>query len=315
MRKIYLLLFPIIIICILTNSRLALYYANTGLQLWFYKMLPALLPFMILSGIMIRMHLTNSFTTLLYPVLHPLFRASGNVCYAILMGFLCGFPMGAKTVADLLEADFITEKEGEYLLAFCNNIGPVYFCSFALPLLERRMVLPYLLGMYGIPFLYGILLRRTKYRNLGKEGPCYEKPPINVALETTNASCAPQPILQAMDEAITSSMQSILSLCGYMVICNLCNLLPHLLLGESPRFLAPLLEITGGLSLCGAEYPLYALLALSFGGFSCLAQTYSCIRKTRLSLTVYCIHKFVILGLTILFYLGWFLLFPDTFLR
>ena len=44
-------LFMILTICILSHSSLSLTYATRGLELWLYKMVPSLLPFMILSGI------------------------------------------------------------------------------------------------------------------------------------------------------------------------------------------------------------------------------------------------------------------------
>jgi hypothetical protein len=152
--------------CMLINSQVSLSYANLGLELWFQKMIPALGPFMILSGIMVRLNLTEKAALAACPVVKPLYRVRENVVYAMVCGFLCGFPMGAKVVEDLYTRQRITRREAEYLLAFCNNIGPIYFVSFVLPLLGRKLVAPYLLGMYGIPLLYGLLLRWTVYRDL-----------------------------------------------------------------------------------------------------------------------------------------------------
>lgn len=85
-------LFMILLGCILTNSKLSLSYAAMGLNLWFEKMIPSLLPFMILSGIMVRLKLTDKFSMILYPLVKPLFKVRKNVCYAMIIGFLCGFP-------------------------------------------------------------------------------------------------------------------------------------------------------------------------------------------------------------------------------
>ncbi len=299
-------LFLLFTYCILAHSQLSLAYALTGLDLWYEKMVPALLPFMILSGVMIRLGLTEGFTAALYPLLRPLFRVSHNVCYALVMGFLCGFPMGARTAADLYERGMITQREGEYLLAFCNNIGPVYFLSFVLPLLGRRSVLPYLAGMYGLPLLYGILLRRTAFRDLDEKEAAPEKRPRPQGKLT---------LLGELDDAIHSALQSILMLGGYMILFNLLNLIPHILLGGTPVYLAPLLEISGGLKLLGDRAPLYALLVLPFGGLSCTAQTYSCIKKTPLSIASYTMHKLILTALTAGYYLCWRVWFPSAFLR
>lgn len=305
MKILYTILFLFITACILTHSELSLTYALIGLDLWYNKMVPALFPFMILSGIMIRMNLTKMFTGLIFPVIHPIFRVSENVCYAMLVGFSCGFPMGAKTVADLLKRDMISEREAEYLLAFCNNIGPVYFCSYVLPLLRRQLLLPYLLGMYGIPLVYGILLRYTKYRDI-----------TDTSLHSVHSSphCG-KSLLDEADDAITSSVQSILSLGGYMIFFNLLNIVPHICFHTTPIYLAPLFEITGGLKLMEGKLPLYGLLLLPFGGLSCIAQTNSCIKGTTLSISAYTVHKVILMLLTGVYYLVWFLLSPSGFLH
>lgn len=311
--KLLSILFIILVFCILTNSSLSLSYAALGLELWFQKMIPTLLPFMILSGIMVRLKLTEKISMAAYPFVRPLFRVRKNVCYAMLMGFLCGFPMGAKVVDDLYSREMITKREAEYLLSFCNNIGPVYFCGFVLPLLGRRLVLPYLFGMYGIPLLYGLVLRCTLFRSLDSE-PTIPPAAELVCCERADTPSFVKKLLEAVNGSIYSSVQSILMLGGYMILFNLLNLLPHLLFRKPPIYIAPLLEITGGLSMLQDALPLYSLLALSFGGLSCIAQTYSCIGQTDLSITGYTAHKLVLTLLNALFYLGWFILSPASFL-
>ena len=287
-----------------------------GLELWYQKMIPTLLPFMILSGIMIRMELTEGFISFLYPVIRPIYKISRNACYCLLMGFLCGFPMGAKTVSDLYSRQMINKREAEFLQAFCYNIGPVYFVSFVLPLLKRQLLLPYLFGMYGVPLLYGLILRYTVYRDLpGRTLLSKRNVGSSQELRIWDAQTSKSfLLLYVVDESITSSVQSNLSLGGYMILFNLLNLLPHILLGKQPYILAPLLEISGGLNMLQQNSPLYALLLLPFGGLSCIAQTNSCIKNTDLSFADYTLHKILLTVLTAVYYLGWFLVSPGTFL-
>lgn len=292
---IYILFFLILTFYILTHSAESLYYAFHGLTLWYNKMVPALLPFMILSGTLIRMHLTERVVLLFHPVLKKIFRCNPNVSYGILMGFLCGFPMGAKVASDLLRQDKITETEARYLLAFCNNIGPVYFCSFVIPVLKVNNIPFAIAVMYGIPFVYGILLRYTLYRKrmdqclLSYTG-CLKRKKTDVRL------------LSALDDAIRSGISSISMLCGYMILFNLLNILPHFWLPSLGKYIAPLLEITGGITLNSYASPVYILILLPFGGLSCIAQTNSMIADTPLSIKEYTIHKLILTGLTSLFY-------------
>ena len=295
MKKIFGICFFVLMTgCILTHSSLSLAYAALGLNLWYEKMVPVLLPFMILSGTLIRMGMTDSLIRPVSPLFGRIFRLPGPGIYVILVGFLCGFPMGARTIADLRNRQELSSEEGQYLLAFCNNLGPV-FLGFVLPLLHRKLVLPYVFGMYGIPLLYGISLRYSVYRNRipEKTDQAFGRDDAAKLLEQTDPACLPAISLpDALDDAITAAGRSILQLGGYMIFFNLLNLLPRLLVSDSFRY-APLWEISGGLKLLGDRFPLYTLLLLPFGGLSCIAQTGSCIRNTGLSLKSYILHKMV----------------------
>ncbi len=295
--------FVFLTFCMLTNSSLSLAYAALGLRLWYEKMVPVLFPFMVLSGTLIRMGLVENLIRPIKPFFGKLFRISDAAVYTILMGFLCGFPMGARTTAEFRNRQELSVSEGQYLLSFCNNFGPVYFLGFVLPLLHRTLKLPYLMGMYGIPVIYGLFLRYTVYRTRldASRWPQVTRPSVRTSLP------------DALDDAVNAAGRSILQLGGYMIFFNLLNLLPGLFLPQS-HLLAPLSEITGGLQLLEDRYPLYTLLLLPFGGLSCIAQTAGCIRNTGLSLKKYIFHKLVLTLLTALYYLGWRLLSPDTFL-
>lgn len=313
----------LILICLLlTHPQDSLTLSLSGLQLWLNKMIPALLPFMILSGIMVRLNLTEHFVKLLSPILTPLLQINLNGIYVMVMGFLCGFPMGAKVIADLYSAGRLSKKEASFLLSFCNSIGPVYFVSFVLPTLGLSRKLPYILGMYALPFCYGIFLRYTLYRSAFSYSihPRLPDHRLKKILSAAEASSRIS-LLDALDDSILSGLYSIAKLGGYMILFNILNLLPQAFLpghhraGPDPgAAVGCFLEITGGISRMGDSSPLTVLLLLPFGGLSCIAQTYSMIKNTDLSLQHYILHKIVLTGLTGLYYFLWYLLFPSTFL-
>ena len=281
--------FACVCICMLANSDTSLALAGTGLHLWFENMIPALFPFMILSGTLIRMGLSDGFVSLLYPLLRPVFRLSKSACYVIVMGFMCGFPMGAKCINDLYANGRLSQREAEWLLSFCNNIGPVYLIGFALPLINCNSVSMCIFGMYGLPLLYGFILRYTIYRDC--KSPSKDIP---VGLQKN--------LFQALNESIVAAIQSILSLGGYMILFNMLMLIPAQYAGNLYPYIAPVLEISGGLILLGDNEPLWALLLLPFGGLSCIAQTYACIGDTKLSIGTYVIHKLILVAVTGLYY-------------
>lgn len=279
--------------------------ALNGLNLWFEKMIPTLFPFMVLSGIIIRMNLTGSFVKILNPVLGRIFHLRRPCLYGIVIGFLCGFPMGAHVTAQLYEQKQISKEEASLLLAFCNNIGPVYFLSFVLPALSLQQVFPFLFGMYGLPFLYGLFLRYMVYGHDINNG--YEK--LN-----GNFPVRPAPnLLTALDESVFQSLFSIAKLGGYMVFFNLLFVIPGLtadflsLPANLSRFITGsagcLLEITGGIGIIQDSAPYLVLCILPFGGLSCIAQTYSMIKNTDLSVGEYVMHKMILTAITVFYYL------------
>lgn len=302
-----------LIFLLLRYPALSLEYASTGLMLWFQKMIPTLLPFMILSGIMIRMNLTEKFVSFAHPLLHRLYRTSPNGSYTILMGLLCGFPMGARIIGELYQAGRLNREESSSLLAFCNNIGPIYFLSFVVPSLAiKKPLVPFCI-MYGIPLLYGIVIMRivpavrrttpgSMQRSAGKNPASDSKFQKQTAMQKTSG----MPLLAAIDSSVISGLTGIAKLGGYMVFFNLLNIAFVPFHNLSQPFLCLyncLLEITSGIDRSSHYLFLTILILLPFGGLSCIAQTYSMIQHTDLSIRRYILHKIIQTAITALCYL------------
>lgn len=276
----------------------SLSYASTGLMLWLERMIPTLLPFMILSGIMIRMNMTERFARFFHPLFHAVFGTSLNGSYVIFMGMLCGFPMGARIIGELAEAKKLSRMEASYLLAFCNNIGPVYFISFVMSILGiENTCIPFCI-MYGVPLVYGFLLYRIFYR---------KRLTANDNLPDTSVSApGALSLLSAVDASVVSGLIGIGRLGGYMIFFNLMNIMLyplHRLSKELLGFCNCMLEITSGINIVKNQNVYMVLILLPFGGFSCMAQTYSMIKNTNLSLSAYFLHKCIQTVLTALIYI------------
>lgn len=273
----------ILVLSILHSPAAACSYAALALQLWFERMIPSLFPFMVLSGLILRLNLGGLFATPFYPVIGRLYRIDKTMCTMLFMGFFFGFPLGAKCIAEAYGLKQLSKSQAQFLLSFCNNIGPVYLLSFALPLLgvsenaNPGLKAAVLAAFFGIPLLYGFILRNTVYRHLSLEKTfsCGEQ------------TGRPSSLISALDTSVTSACGAITRLGGYMIFFIVCNL-PL----RQTAFLAPVLEITSGLALSkGALPPALSMTFLTFGGLSCFAQTYTCLRDTDLSFRDYCLHK------------------------
>ena len=72
--------------------------ASEGILLWFQIVLPTLLPFILLSNLMIRTNAVYYISRITGPLLGKIFAVSDSGSFAVIAGFLCGYPMGAKVM-------------------------------------------------------------------------------------------------------------------------------------------------------------------------------------------------------------------------
>lgn len=100
--------------------------ARTGLQLCYNVIIPSLFPFFVLSSLVVELGLAGYLGRLLEGIMWPLFHVSGACASAFALGFVGGYPVGAKTAINLYERGMCTRTEAERLLAFCNNSGPAF---------------------------------------------------------------------------------------------------------------------------------------------------------------------------------------------
>ena len=117
------------ILCCPTDAVTA---AAKGLLLWYERVLPALLPFAILSNILIDSNYLNCLTRPLHKIVHPILPVSEAGSFVLLSGFLFGFPMGSKNCAEMLKCGQLEYQEAEILFMVTNNISPVFISSYIL---------------------------------------------------------------------------------------------------------------------------------------------------------------------------------------
>ena len=278
----------------------ALTASRAGLHLWFDTLLPTLLPFMILSNILIRADLVRPLVSILAPFSHRLLLLSPGGTYAMLMGFLCGCPMGAKTVSDLRIREQISQEEAEYLMGFCNNISPSFIITFLVMEQLRRpaLLIPTLLILYGAPLLYGALTN-----------PAYRRACHGQNLSTCSIQNTPKEVLcfGMVDSCILDGVITIVKLGGYImlfaILSGIFQALPLSL--PAKALLTAIAEITNGIPaiLHTFSFPKsYFLLVIlvSFGGLSAIAQTDSVIKSAHLPLGKYVRSKLLISFLSFL---------------
>ncbi len=284
--------FLFLFLCMLRFPNETFSGAKTGLLLWFQTILPTLLPFVIVSNILVSTNAFHYLADITAPFFKRIFHVSHASCYAILAGFFCGYPMGAKVIADLVIKKHITQKEGQYLLSFCNNTSPMFFINYVI--LESLKQKSLLAASFILYFFSPILCSFFFYMYYRKDYTISEKID-NTQIHFTFAD---------IDDAIVNGFDTITRVGGYMilfsVLIHLCKQVDH------PILLASL-EITNGIQILvqsalplSIVYP-FVLALSSFGGWCSIAQTYSMIDGTGLSITPYITQKLITSGVTSLF--------------
>lgn len=113
---------------LLARSAEAAQAVRDGLALCAGSVIPALFPFLAVSGLLTALDAGES------PALEPLARLLGCSragARAFLLGLTGSYPVGARTVAQLYRRGGISRREAGRLLLFSNNCGPAFILGVA----------------------------------------------------------------------------------------------------------------------------------------------------------------------------------------
>lgn len=277
MKKRILCVFLLLFSYLLFFPEAALSSAREGLLLWYRSIIPTLFPFMLLCTLAVRLNLAGSLLGLFARPVCRIFGCSRHGAFAVLTGFLCGFPMGAKVTADLARQQLISEREARFLYGFVNNVSPAFLLSYLASDQMRRpdLKVVFLGTILGSSLLYGIL-SSVRYRRSASAQSFSPRP--------NSLSDAPhRPLSFALlDECITDTCQNTVRLGAYIMLFSI-------LTGAAQRFfptdhpaalfLVSSIEITNGVRLLASSalpFPVkYVLLnaVCTFGGLSALVQS------------------------------------------
>ncbi len=310
-----------------------------GLKLFWDVVFPSLLPFFILSELMLGLGIVRGFGVLLEPLMRPLFSVPGVGAFALSMGLAAGYPMDAVVTARFRETGMCTQVEGERLLAFTNTADPLFMFGAVAVGMFKSPELGALLAVahYVSSFLVGVA-----FKFWGRGSDVTRSQPVRERGNILRR--AYREMLKAREEdgrgfgkllgaAVTESVQTLLMICGFIVffavlieILNLSGLMRvigspvaflYQLSGVHPSLMSPtmagLLEIDIGTAQAAASSaPMLQKVALVSGiiawsGLAVHAQVASVLTQTDIRMTPYFVARFLhavlAAGLTVLFWL------------
>ena len=294
---------PALLLYMLLFPKKVLADSLAGLDLWFHTVLPSLLPFMILSNVLIGANVVSQLMRPFSGFFRHVLGLSPEGGYAWLLGLFCGFPMGARLTGDMYRQHRISREEAGYLLTFANQSSPMFLSTYVVlhGLGDSTMTLPVFVIFYASAFLTSLIFR-IRSRRFGLPP---SKPKKEVPEQTSYGNL--------LDTSIMNGFEIITRLGGYIILFSILAgivlQLPAPLRTAAP-FLSGLTEITTGIhTISGTTLPLQVkftaiVCCTAFGGFSTVAQTSCMLNGTGLSIFTYLKGKLVnaaVAGLLCLF--------------
>ena len=264
--------------------------AVNGLRMCAQTLIPSLFPFMAVSSLIAS---SGAAELLGKPFAAPcriLFGISPPGACALVMGMLCGFPVGTKTALTLYENGRISKGELEHILMLANIPSAAFLINatgaslfgskgFGIALYAVNIISAFVIGIISRPFFGSERLTATPRKSKKKRN--------GIALFTN---------------AITDSAISMLYVCAFVVffsalvscVGELCSALP---IREELSFaLFGFFELTQGVShasLCLSKYTgmLLASAITGWSGMSVHFQIMSICRDHSLSFKPYFLSK------------------------
>lgn len=236
---------------LLRNAEVAIAYLSEGLALCAKTLIPSLFPFMVLSELIVSSGAMRPLGRLLARPFHRLFHVGGEGAGALLLGFLCGFPLGTKTAVSLYRQGRLSLEELRRLLTFCNVPSAAFLINaVGISLFGRRS-----LGveLYVVTLLSSLLIGIFGAR-LERERDWEPVPPPPLQAEKKSA-------LTAFTGAVSSSAFAMLHVCAFVIFFSAAvgileeALSSRALPRELTAFCFGLFELTGGMSRAAACAP------------------------------------------------------------
>ncbi|MRN56489.1 sporulation integral membrane protein YlbJ [Paenibacillus monticola] len=236
--------------------------ALRGLTVWWDVLFPSLFPFFVISEIMLGFGVVHLFGTLLDPLMRPLFGIPGSGGFVAAMGYVSGYPVGAKLTAKLREQKLISRIEGERLVAFTTSSDPIFLLGAVSVGFFHDASLGLILALshYGGGLLVGLIMSFHGRREEANSTPDSTVPGNQTSaihsgprLRTALISMAEarrkdgRSLGELMKGAIQSSLQLIIVVGGLVVFFNvLMELLARAgIMSYTFRFIGQLLSLGG----------------------------------------------------------------------
>ncbi|SMC04289.1 sporulation integral membrane protein YlbJ [Sulfobacillus thermosulfidooxidans DSM 9293] len=201
------------------------YHATVdALKLFFEVVFPSLLPFFILSDVLLSTGMVHYLGVYFEPLMRPLFNVPGVGSFVFSMGLAAGYPMDAVLTAKFRRQELCTKVEGERLLAFSNSADPLFLFGavavglFGQPDLGAVLALAHYTSVIMVGLTYRFYGRRHD-KPISEEGIVLRgihKRALDAMIRGRKEDG--RPYGQVINEAISESMSTLFMIMSFMVL-------------------------------------------------------------------------------------------------
>ena len=247
------------------------------------NLFPSLIPFMILSNILINYNFVEIISETIGNILKKIFKVSKYASFAIIFSLFTGTPSNAKYLNDLYNNKLININDISKCINFCHFNNPIFILStIGLNFLNNKklgfiILISHILGA----FIIGIFNKKD----------C-----INDGIIEKNKS---KNFVKILNESIVETANNLTLILGVITVCLILTTILNSVLNinDNLKFLYGLLEITQGLkflSLSNFNIMLKAIIStflISFGGISIHLQVFSILDNKKIRYIPYLISR------------------------
>ena len=193
--------------------------ASDALRLCAASVIPSLFPFLIVSGLLASADCGKIFAPMLSGIM-ALYRLPGQAGSALALGFLGGYPVGARTAAELYKNGDLTRDEAERLLGFCNNANPAFLWNIlGIGVFGDMRIGVWLLLIHILAaILTGLFFFRGKYNQNYKKSGREIPDSMNLTQNIKNIENIENiNFFGALVESVSAAALTMLKICGFVI--------------------------------------------------------------------------------------------------
>ena len=288
MKKIMkLTLFTILILIILINSYQIMESIRFSFSLCINNLFPSLIPFMLLSNILINYNFINDLSDMLKNITTKFFKVNKNCSFAIVMSILSGTPSNAKYLKDLKDNHLINDIDIEKSLNFCHFTNPIFIIGTIgyTFLNNKKLGLIILISHYTSSFIIGLFNKKSK----------------NLKISNINTTSNKNNFISILKSSINSTIDTLLLILGIITTCIIITTIINNIfsVNDNYKFLFGIVEITQGLkylSLSNLNIDIKTIISsflISFGGICIHMQVFSILNNKKIRYLPYFISRII----------------------